>query len=169
MNDPQNVAGINVRSPHYFIARTRAVCRHCGESTELFALALPPGHETLVVGDDDELGHAAEDWSFAIHHALLFHIEFLNAVVAAKLANCTRTFRLVHQYPGACPAWSNHCEACGSRLDDEELFCEPGEAFFPISESVATAIRLLRIDDTLEAAAGGYFFDPDFFPAIGLE
>lgn len=172
MNDSKLFAGINVRSPRYLIARTRGVCRHCKAQTNLFGLALPPGHATPD-GDEDaedaEHSGAADNWLVSTHHALLFHVDFLNAEVQARLGSLTRSFRLGRRDVDAAPAWANHCEACGAWLDDEELFCEPGEAFFPTSESSAASIRLLGVDEVLEAAAGGYSFDPNFFHAMSRE
>jgi hypothetical protein len=176
MNDSEPLVGINIRAPRYFIARARGVCRHCNEPTDLFGLALPPGHETLdadEAAEDD--GAAAEDdgaadaWISANDPALIFHIEYLNAEVAARLASLTRSFRVDQQEFAAAPAWTNHCKACGSSFDDEVLFCEPGEPFFPTSEASATAVRLLPVDEPLEAAAGGYSFDVNFIYAMSRE
>ena len=93
----------------------------------------------------------------------------MNADVTARLAALTSSFRIAEQDSATEPAWTNHCDACGSPLDDEELFCEPGEAFFPTSDAAAAAIRLLLIEAPLEATAGGYSFDPNFFHDMSLE
>lgn len=169
MNDFEFLVEINVRAPRYFIARTRGVCRRCNEPTDLFGLALPAGHETLDVDEAAEDAAAADAWIFANDPALIFHIEFLNAEAAARLASLTGSFRVDRQDFAARPAWTNHCVACGSSFDDEELFCEPGEPFFPIDEAGAAAIRLLAIDEPFEAAAGGYSFDPNFIRAMSRE
>jgi hypothetical protein len=58
--------------------------------------------------------------------------------------------------------WSNHCANCELILDDYELHCEPGR-FAPSDEVEAARIQLLRVDETLEAAAAGYAFEPEFF------
>jgi hypothetical protein len=171
MNDSEPLVEINVRAVRYFIVRARGVCRRCNEATDLFGLALAPGHETLDVdeaAEDDGAADAsaASAWISANDPALIFHIGFLNAEVAARLASLTGSFRVAQQESAAGPAWTNHCEACGSSFDDEELFCEPGEPFFPISVAGAAAIRLLPIDEPLEAAAGGYSFDPNFMHAM---
>jgi hypothetical protein len=174
MNDPQPLVEINVRAPRYFIARTRRDCRHCKEQTELFALALPSDHETLDVDEGVENAspgdaNRADAWILAKDPALIFHVEFMSPEAAARLALLTRSFRIDQRDSAAEPSWTNHCEACGSPFDDEELFCEPGEAFFPTSEAGAAAIRLLPIEEPLEAAAGGYSFDPNFFHDMSLE
>lgn len=174
MNDLQPLAEINVRAPRYFIARTRRNCRHCNEPTELFALALPSDHETLDVDEgvenaSPENANPAAAWILAKDPALIFHVEFMSPEAAARLALLTRSFRIDQRESAAEPSWTNHCEACGSPFDDEELFCEPGEAFFPTSEAGAAAIRLLAIEEPLEAAAGGYSFDPNFVYAMSRE
>lgn len=169
MNDSEPLVEINVRAPRYFIMRARGVCRHCNAPTDLVGLALPAGHETLDVDEAAEDGTAADAWIFANDAALIFHIEFLNAEAAARLGSLTGSFWVDQQDSAAGPAWTNHCEACGSSFDDEELFCEPGEPFFPTSEAGAAAIRLLAIDGPLEAAAGGYSFDPNFMHAMSRE
>ena len=168
MNEFQSFVEINIRAPRYYIARTRGVCPQCGMLTDLFALALPSGHETLDVDEGAGDVAAADAWIFANQPALIFHVGYLNADVAARLASLTSSYRIAQQDPAAEPAWANHCEACASPFDDEEMFCEPGEAFFPSSEAGAAAIRLLPIEDPLEAAAGGYSFDPNFFHAMSL-
>jgi hypothetical protein len=168
MSDSSEFYEVNVRSPYYFIARTHGVCGHCQKQTELIAVALPSGHETLDAGEETEEALETDEWTVATNRALLFHIEYLNEAVAARLSTLTQSFRIDRKYLGAEPAWSNHCSACGALLDDEELFCEPGEPFFPVTETGVAAIRLQRIDDPFVAVAGGYFFDPDFLPAMSL-
>ncbi len=169
MNESDHLAEINVRAPRYFIMRYRGVCPHCSAPTDLFGLALPPGHETLDVDDAADDAAAASAWISAHDPAFIFHIEFLNAEVAARLASVTSLFRVDQQESAAAPAWANHCEACGACFDDEALFCEPGEPFFPTSEVHAAAIQLLAIDEPLEAGAGGYSFDPNFMHVMRWE
>jgi len=168
MSDSKEPFSVNVRSPRYFIARTRGVCWHCKRETDLFALALPPGHETLDWGEDVEDESAPDIWQSASGPALLFHIEFLPVAVRSRLAALTREFRIGRLGGAGDCFWTNHCGACGCGLDDQELFCEPGGAFLPISQSAASTIYLLVVDEPLEAAASGYAFDPHFFHAMSM-
>jgi hypothetical protein len=48
-------------------------------------------------------------------------------------------------------------------LDDHELHCEPEGAFQPSSAADAARILLFQISEPLEAAAGGYAIEPEFF------
>ena len=143
MNDPDTVIDINIRSQQY-LSCALAHRRHCNEPTNLFALALPPGHVTLDVDEAAEDPRPPEAWILSAHPALLFHVEFLMASVEARLARLS-LFRIGRRNCVATPAWANHCEACGAWLNDDELFCEPGGGFRPTSEAGAVAIRLLRV------------------------
>jgi hypothetical protein len=170
---------INIRSPRYLLAHTLGTCWHCRASTQLFALVVPPGHEALELDDEaqDAAGDEAQNetqnealavdiWCAATHHAFLFYIEFLPAVIQDRLKQFTQSYRLEFSDAAHGPYWANHCERCGSLLDDHELFCEPEGAFLPTSESSAGAIHLLALDEAFEAAAGGYAHEPQFFNAM---
>jgi len=162
---------INIRSPRYYIARTVSTCWHCRSPTSLVAIAVPPGHETLDVDDEasDDETHcretAAATWSVADHSAFLFYIDFLPAVVQDRINQRLPTYRPVGgtAAAGSGSHWSNHCESCGSQLDDHELFCEPEGAFLPISESTASAIYLEMVDEPFETSAAGYSYEPPGF------
>lgn len=158
---------INILSPRYFIANTLATCPHCRSSTQVFALAVPPGHETLELGDEVEAGggasggasgneNAGDSWRVAPLSAFLFHVDYLPDLVQSRLGQFTRFYHQgkIDGVNGSC--WTNHCEQCGSALDDQDLFCEPDGGFLPTSESNARRIHLLPIDEVFEAAAGGY-------------
>jgi hypothetical protein len=148
----------------------------------LVAIAVPPGHETLDVdddaldeGSDDETQHRehpAAAWSVADHNAFLFYVDSLPAAVQKRINQYQPAYRPLD--PGAVPAagggsgsyWANHCEKCGCRLDDHELFCEPEGAFLPTSASAAAAIRLVLVDEPFETSAAGYSYEPPLFDAM---
>lgn len=146
---------INIRAPRFLLARTVGCCGRCRATTPLFAIAVPPGHMALELDEMalDE-GTAVDVWRIAQRSALLFHVEYLPEPVQQRL----RAFCLALR-PAGSPGeeqWTNHCEHCGSPQNDHELFCEPEGAFLPIGEYCGTAIQLISIDETFEAAAGGY-------------
>jgi hypothetical protein len=158
---------INVRSRSYWIARTVGACWHCRRGTCLIALALPPCHETLSQdGDVEQDGFAGEIWEEAGCNAILFYVEYLPAQVQNRLKRCSGSYRLAYSDKLLGSYWANHCEKCGSLLDDHELFCEPEGAFLPVSPASAAAIELIRIDEEIEAAAAGYSCDPEFFKSM---
>ena len=160
-------ADINIRSHGFLLARTVATCRHCRKPTSLFALAVPPGHLTLDLPDHGEAeAPTVESWVRADCAAFLFHIEFLPAALQSLLQQLTQCDRFGFSAAEPSGFWANHCEQCGSLVEDEELFCEPEGAFLPTSESSAAAIHLLKIDEEFAAAAAGYAFEPQFFDAM---
>jgi hypothetical protein len=148
----------NVRSNGYYVARTSGQCRHCGLSTGLLALAMPRNHETV---DSDE--QASDSWYCPEVHAILFHVELLSDAVQRRLKHVWPHFRLAYSAATLSSYWANHCEHCGTLLDDHDLHCEPDGAFVPSSEAAAKNIELLQVQEPFEAAAAGFAFEPEFF------
>jgi hypothetical protein len=148
---------VNLRSPAYYIARTRVLCGHCGLMTGVLALGLPPEHEAL----DPEA--EVVDWQPADANAFLFYVKYLPDSVQGRLRNSSPSFRLAYSDATQNSYWANHCDHCSRLLDDHELHCEPEGAFVPVSETDAAGIELLRVEEPFEAAADGYAFEPEFF------
>jgi hypothetical protein len=153
----------NVRSQSYLVARTSLSCARCGLPTRLLALALPRGHETL--GEDvpsDGAEPSSMAWQPAHVNAFLFDIEQVPDGVRDQLTSLSRFYRPVHDTATLTSCWANHCEHCGTALDDHELHCEPG-AFMASSEAAAANIELVHIQAPFAAVASGYAMDPEFF------
>ena len=159
---------INVRSHGYLVARATETCWCCGAATRVLALALPRGHENLAMdadADTDAEGGvlAPEVWDAALCNAFLFYVAYLPEAVQRRLREFSSLYRFARSAATLGSYWANHCESCGSMLDDHDLFCEPEGAFLPTSHARAAAIQLVHIDEPLEAAAAGYACDPQFF------
>jgi hypothetical protein len=169
MSQMRPLPGANVRSPSYFVARMSGLCPHCGLPTRLLALALPHDHETLNEdAQDDDRGSAErppEAWQRAGVNALLFYVERLPKEVRERLNQLSKLFRPAHSAATLTTYWANHCEHCGSVLDDHELHCEPG-AFMASSETAAANIELVRIPEPFAAVAAGYAMEPEFFACM---
>jgi hypothetical protein len=158
MNESFGAMEASHRSGRYLIAGSVCDCRHCGGTTRVAALCLPPGHEIFDAEDDS--------WSETLSFALIFHVELMPPAVQQRMSELA---------PGygpdlnEVPAWLNHCEICAWRIGDDELFCEPGGAFLPTSETAASHIRLTRVTEGIEVCAGGYAEEPAFFPVMGRD
>jgi hypothetical protein len=170
----------NVRSQTFYVARGNARCWHCGEATCLIALAVPHDHEILDAEADEEGdadgyadsdGHAEANnrdqpapgaWQRANADAFLFYVEYLPDGVLDQLKQISPSFRLAYSAVTLNSYWANHCEHCGTLLDDHELHCEPEGAFVPASESAAAAIQLSSVQAPFQAAAAGYAPAPEF-------
>ena len=159
MPEIQSPIDANVRSQSYFVARASTRCWHCKSLTRVLALALPRGHETL---DPD----AAEAWHYANVNALIFFVERLTEDVRSRLDGLSQYYRVSRRSATQSAYWANHCEHCGEVLGDHELHCELDGAFMPSSETAASNIQLLRIQEPFEASAAGYSFEPEFFEFV---
>jgi hypothetical protein len=166
MPEVPSLTDANVRSQTYYVARTRVRCSQCGSPTGLLALAVPDDHETR---DEDSPadaggGESTKDaWHPSNANAFLFYVGSLPDGVQGRLNQLSRFFRLAHSADTSSSYWANHCEHCGTLLGDHELHCEPEGAFMPSSEAAAANIQLLHIHEPLQAAAGGYAVEPEFF------
>ena len=189
MREFQSLLDANVRSRTYYVARTSARCWRCGSSTRVLALAVPNSHETLSQTDADEraAGDARGDegngsegdggteadggkgaatagmWQRADLNAFVFYVERLPDNAQSRLVRLSPSFRLAHSAVTLSDYWANHCEHCGTLLDDHELHCKPDGGFMPSSAAAAARIVLFGIQEPLEVLAGGYALEPEFF------
>jgi hypothetical protein len=146
----------NFRSDYYYVAQLSVGCWWCRASTRAAALVLPDGHESLDEQDTR--------WQVCAGKALLFHIDQLSVGAEANLCRLAPGFRRLAGDETQASVWSNHCEHCGASLSDQELHCEPGDSFVPDTEAWGARVRLFKIDEALEVAAGGCSVDPEFLP-----
>ncbi len=161
---------VNIRSSNYFIARSLGACGHCRTPTQVFALAVPPGHQTLEFDAHSGQGAGSGDiWRIASHTAFVFYIEYLPEAVQGRVRRHTQCYRFGHDAAAMSFYWANHCESCGCLLEDHELFCEPDGAFLPTGESSASSIQLWPMHEPLQALAAGYVCDPQFFDAMSRD
>jgi hypothetical protein len=158
---------INRRAQRYFVAQTQGVCGDCQRSTALVAVGLWPGHEVLEL-DDEALddAHANDVWEVANHAAFLFQVAYLPSAAQSRITEICPAYALDHDESGDELYWANHCEHCAAPFDDQDLYCEPGGAFLPVSEADAGLIQLCNIDESFAAAAAGDAPEPPFFDSM---
>jgi hypothetical protein len=145
----------NIRSSRYYIAQTDAACGNCGATSRVFAVALPPDHETPIDGL----------WQIAQAHAFVFYILELPPPVIRRLRELCGGFRVSGGKAAADLYWANHCEHCGSRFSDDDLHCEPG-VFMPGGPDEAERIGLKHVAEEFSAVAAGYALGPEFFGSM---
>jgi hypothetical protein len=148
----------NFRSAYYYVAQLSVDCWWCGATTRAVALVLPNGHEALDEPDEQEI----QRWRAFPGRALLFYIDQLSVSAAANLCRSGPGFRRVAIEETQGSVWVNHCEHCGASLSDDELHGEPGDSFVPDTVERGANVRLFKIDEALEASAGGCSMDPEF-------
>jgi len=167
MSAAASLPDANIRSQSYYVARTDFRCQYCGMPTRLLALAVPNNHETLDPDIPAEAGDrndaVADAWQHANINAFLFYVEHLPDDVQHRLNLLSRSFRLARSKATLSSYWANHCDHCGTLIEDHELHCEFDGAFLPSGETAAALIQLLQIPEPFEAVAAGYAFEPEFF------
>lgn len=150
----ESASEMNVRAEHYSIVRATGACPRCGCRNELTALMVPPGH---AVRDPEACGAIQiADWEIFPCSAFLFHLERLAPAVEERLysRSARRGSTLRDQI--------NRCTRCDYVWSDDELFCEPGGAFLPLSDREAQRLTFEPVAEPLWASVGGHAPDPVF-------
>jgi hypothetical protein len=150
----------NVRSAHYFIAQLTVDCWFCGNPTRVAALALPPGHEVL----EEPAGSDTGGWQVMDGYALVFDLVAIPERGLQHLVECAPGFQQAPCNEPAAPSYANYCEHCAQLLDDQDLHCEPGHTFAPMTAAEGEKIQCYPIHESLEVSAAGYAFEPEFVP-----
>lgn len=166
MSNNMHEVRFNMRAAGYFVAQAIAACARCRQATRLIALGLPAHHEVLEPDDVPDDADAMDAWVRADHPALLFQIAHLSENVRMQVAGIQPAYSPKISAAGGESWWTNHCEHCGSPFDDQDLFCEPGGAFFPVSDAEARLIQVLTRDEAIEVDASGYAPEPAFYHSM---
>ena len=133
------VSDINVRASIYFIAQSESHCWKCRERTRVYGLILPEGHETLEANDEDD---DRDVWYRHDEPTIAHYVTELRPAVSTRIKAMTQHYRVDFSKTTCTSYWMNHCQACGMKQGDFELFCEPDGAFFPMDERAASQIVL---------------------------
>lgn len=157
---------VNVRSSHYFIARTDVLCPRCGWRNGLAALLVPPGHELRQCDAEEGDARARGNWDEVPCYAFLFHVEYLASADGECLTDRFPSFQYRSLHGHA--SWANRCVHCDYAWPDEDLFCEPGGAFLPTSAAAGAKIQFISRQLPLRATAAGHAPDP-MFVAVPLD
>ncbi|MDL1863951.1 conjugal transfer protein TraC [Betaproteobacteria bacterium PRO5] len=114
-------------------------CWKCSEHTSVFGFILPAGHETLEPDEEDDERDA---WYRYDEPTIVHYVTDLLPAVAARIKAFSRHYRVDFSKTTQSSYWMNHCEHCGMKQGDFEMYCEPQGAFFPMDEHAASLIVL---------------------------
>ncbi|MGF6179797.1 hypothetical protein ABIB42_000796, partial [Massilia sp. UYP32] len=132
-----------IRSNRYFIGQTKEACWKCGDLTHVYCFVLPEGHETFEPDMEEELG---TPWLRHDYSAILSYVSDLIPTATRHMLSFTSNFRRDFSKTTNSSYWMNHCEHCGMKQGDFNMFSEPGGAFFPVDERSASSITLYAIN-----------------------
>lgn len=151
---------INVRSESYFIAQSTKPCWRCHDSTKVYGFVLPAGHEALMVDEEDDERDA---WYRYDQPTIVHYVTDLLPSVAARIGAHSGHYRIDFSKTTQSSYWMNHCEQCGIKQGDFEMYCEPQGAFFPMDKRAASLIVLKEFHEPFgcnaSTAYGDHFVD----------
>ena len=141
----------DVRSNRYWVVSGETYCWKCDQPTEVYALAVPPGHETL--SDDDGDGDD-EEWVRQDALQFLMYVSDMDNGVLAELQQRCPGWTRDYSKTTESHYWMNHCQHCRMKQGDFPLHSEPGGAFFPTDEAELKRLTFHRVHRPLHACAG---------------
>jgi hypothetical protein len=149
---------VNYRCPSYFIAQSKRICWHCGRDTRVFSFLLPRGHEALVDSDDGFVR-----WERQTSEAIIYYVTHIPPSVQGQMHAVTPDYRNDFSKTTQTFYWMNHCERCGMKQGDFELFEEFDTPFCPIDARGAAGILLRPVCEGFSAAATSIVYESGYF------
>lgn len=144
-------AEFNARSGRYFIAKAPHKCWKCGKETPVFGFLLPPGHEELDMDDDDP----AKDVLAAVdYYAMPNYIDKLTPAVLSRMRALAPRYTRDFSQTTQDSYFMNHCERCGMKQGDFNLYSEPGSGLFPMTPEEAGRIELIEVQEEFACSGG---------------
>ena len=134
-----NEPDISIRSTRYFIAQNSKLCWQCNESTNVYGFILPPGHEVREINEEDI---DKNTWYRYNSPVTVYYITDLLSTVIAQINALSWRYRIDFSKTTKKAYWMNHCEYCGAKQGDFQMYCDPQGAFFPIDKQAASLITL---------------------------
>jgi Domain of unknown function (DUF5710) len=153
---------INIRSSSYFIAQSTRDCWHCNQETRVFSFLLPRGHQARM--DEDEF----DGWEQQPSAAIVYYITYIPSAVQARMKSLTHHYRSDFSKTTQSFYWMNHCEHCGMKQGDFELFEEFDTPFCPIDARDAGKILLHAFHEPFVASATSLGYEPGFFERMRI-
>lgn len=151
---------VGIRAESYFIAKSGKHCWKCGDVTRVFGVGVPAGYETLELDDEED---GASYWRVSDQPSFVHYVTDLLPGVAARVKALSHYYRIDFSKTTQSSYWMNHCEHCGMKQGDFEMYCEPSGAFFPMNRREASLIVLDVIAEPFgcngDTSYGDHFFD----------
>jgi hypothetical protein len=153
---------INYRCSSYFIAQSTRICWHCSRDTQVFSFLLPCGYEALA--DSDKFVH----WERQTSEAIIYYVTYIPSSVQAQMRSVTNHYRNDFSKTTQTFYWMNHCEHCGMKQGDFELFEEFDTPFCPINARAASRILLRPVCEGFSATATSITYESGYFERMRI-
>jgi len=137
-------------------------CWHCDRDTRVFSFLLPCGHEAWL----DSVESA--NWELQASAAIVYYTTWIPLNVQARMRSLTGHYRNDFSKTTQSFYWMNHCEHCGMKQGDFELFEEFDTPFCPINPQDASGILLHPVRKPFEASASSIAYEPGSFERMRI-
>jgi hypothetical protein len=128
----------------------------------VFSFLLPRGHESWP--DNDE----SFGWEHQASAAIVYYTAHISSTVQEQMKSLTENYRKDFSKTTQTFYWMNHCEHCGMKQGDFELFEEFDTPFCPANVRDASRILLHPIHKPFEASASSIAYEPGFFEKMRI-
>jgi hypothetical protein len=153
---------INYRCSSYFIAQSTRICWHCSRDTRVFSFLLPCGHEALADSD------GFVRWERQTSEAIIYYVTHIPSSVQGQMHSVTHHYRNDFSKTTQTFYWMNHCEHCGMKQGDFELFEEFDTPFCPINARDAFRILLRPVCEGFSATATSITYESGYFERMKI-
>lgn len=131
----------NVRSPAFFVARGHCRCWKCNHSVEVTVVGVGPPFSRLI---DNE-------WRPGPSLAILSYVESVPLEISGELARLAPHYFRDESQWHRLPYWMNHCDNCGAKVGDYEVFDSP-DAPFKLRDIDVHRLSMTVVSAAFEAA-----------------
>ncbi|EIP5862260.1 DUF5710 domain-containing protein (plasmid) [Methylocaldum sp. MU1018] len=170
----------NIKSDNYFVAVSSKACWKCGGITKVCGIALPAGHETLEPVDEEDAGFGQNDvyteaqfqewldspasshWVTSDFPTIVYYVSALPERVINYMQVYSHHYKLDFSKTMQTSYWMNHCEHCGMKQGDFEMYEEPDGTFYPLDAAAAAQITLHFINEPF-SCSGTCSYGVDMF------
>lgn len=108
----------NIVAPYYLVVSTKITCWSCHQPTRVLAVMF-----TRYLRKSQD----GKGWESVKRNSFVFHINQLPEAIKKNIK--ASNYYVDKSKTTGLRYWMNHCEICGERLGDYELFCLAEDAF----------------------------------------
>ena len=138
-----DVDTFNVAAPYYLVITSKMHCWSCHQPTRIHGLMFT----RFIKQNQDGKG-----WLSVRRNTFLFHINSLPDEIKKNIK--ASNYYLDKSKTTGLRYWMNHCEICGERLGDYELFCLEDEAFHQMTVEKILRANVRKVNKLFVSTAG---------------
>ena len=133
----------NIVAPYYLVVSTKITCWTCHQPTQVLAVMF-----TRYLRKNQD----GKGWESVKRNCFVFHINELPEAIKKNIK--ARNYYLDKSKTTGLRYWMNHCEICGERLGDYELFCIADDAFRLMTVEKLLHSQVRKVNKLFVSVAG---------------